>query len=156
MTRLAALALVAALAAGCAGGRQPYSNDLAKNVEVRPSLSKVRAAVHIHRVDAQCRTQYAGTLDLDRPAVGVGLPSGAWSYLVFDFSSSGLLTGSRQMRKETLLRVRPNYHYEIEATYRDDIYNVVMRERSAKGTARELPILDFASCDESSKMRKGT
>jgi len=146
MTRLVALAFAAVLAAGCAGARQPYANDLAKNVEVRPALSKVRAAVHIHRVDAQCRTQYAGSLDLDRSSVPVGLPSGEWSYLVFDFSSSGLLTGSRQMRKETLLRVRPNHRYEIDATYRDDIYNVVMRERPAKGAARELPLLDFASC----------
>jgi hypothetical protein len=150
MTRLAALAFAAALLAGCTSARQPYSNDLAKNVEVRPALAKVRAALHIHRVDAQCRTQYAGTLDLDRPAIGVGLPPGAWSYLVFDFSSSGLLTGSRQMRKETLLRVRPNHRYEIDAVYRDDIYNVVMRERPAKGPARALPILDFASCEKTS------
>jgi hypothetical protein len=146
MTRLAALALAAALLAGCAGGRQPYANELAKNVEVRPALSKVRAAVHIHRVDAQCHTQYAGSLDLDRPSVAVGLPSGAWSYLVFDFSSSGLLTGSRQMRKETLLRTRPNHRYEVDATYRDDIYNVVVREKAPGGASRELPLLEFSSC----------
>jgi hypothetical protein len=144
--RLAALACAAALLAGCAGARKPYTNDLPTNVDVRPALSKVRAALHVHGVDAQCRTQYAGTVALDRPSVAVGLPAGGWSYLVFDFSSSSLLTGSRQASMETLLRTRPNFRYAIDATYRDGLYHVVVREKAPGGATRELPLLDLGAC----------
>ena len=142
-----ACAIALALLGGCAGGRKPYPNDLPeKNVSVQPTLSGVRAALHIHGVDAQCRTEYLGTLDLDRAQVPLGLPADRWSYLVFDFSSSSWLRGSHRMTQETLLRPRAGHRYEIEAAYRNDIYNVALRERASKGAARELPLQDFSAC----------
>lgn len=142
--RAAAFALLAA----CASGGKPYPNDLpAKNLSVRSTLAGVRGALHIHGVDAQCRTEYLGTLDLGQAALAVGIPVERWSYLVFDFSSSSFLGATRgRIRQETLLRPRAHHSYQIDATYRDDIYNVVVRERPPQGALRELPLLDLASC----------
>jgi len=142
-----ACALAAALLGGCSGGRKSYPNDLPeKNVSVRPALSGVRAVLHIHGVDAQCRTEYLGTLDLDRPSVALGIPADRWSYLVFDFSSSSWLSGSHRMTQETLLRPRAGHRYEIAATYRENIYDVVVREAPPRGQLRPLPLQDFSSC----------
>jgi len=143
----AALALACLLIAGCSAGRKPYPEDLApKNVSVRPALAGVKGALHIHRMDAQCKTEYLGSVDLDQPAVALGIPAGRASYLVFDFSNWSLLRGSHAMSQETLLTPRAGYRYEIEASYRNDIYNVVLRELPPKGAPRELPLRDFSAC----------
>jgi len=142
-----ACALALAQLGGCSSGRKPYPNDLpTKNVSVRSTLSGVRGALHIHSVDAQCRTEYLGTLDLNQPAVVIGIPADRASYLVFNFSSSSWLRGSHATSHEALLRPRAGHRYEIEASYRNDIYNVVLRELPPKGAARELPLRDLAAC----------
>jgi hypothetical protein len=142
------IAALALLIGACASGRKTYPNDLPdKNVSVRPSLSGVRAALHIHGVDAQCKTEYLGTVDLDRTSVPVALPAGRMSYLVFDFSGSSFLRGSHSISSATLLRPRPAHRYEIDASYKSDIYNVAIREVPPKGATREVPLVDFASCN---------
>jgi len=153
--RAAALAcvLALALAAGCAGPK-PYPDDLpAKNLIVRTStssgsaFSSVRAELDIHSVDAQCRTQYVGTVKLDKPSIAVGIPAERWSYLAFEFASSGFLGGTRgRITQRALLRAREGHAYEADVTYRDDIYGVVLREKPPRGALRELPLLDLASC----------
>jgi hypothetical protein len=143
-------ALAAALCiftAGCSSGRKVYTDEAPlKNISVRPQLSGVRGALHIHSVDAQCKTEYRGTVDLDRASVPVGLPAGRMSYLVFDFSGSSLLRGSHSISSATLLTPRAGHRYEIEASYRNDIYHVALREVPPKGAAREVTLADFASC----------
>lgn len=147
MSARLAVACALVLLAGCAGGRKPYAEDQsARNIAIRTQASGVRAALHVHGVDAQCRTQYLGTVDLDRPALEIGLPAGRTSLLVFDFASSSFLRGSRRVSRETLLRPRQGYRYEVEAKYRDDLHDVVVRERPPSGASRELPLLDPASC----------
>ena len=143
----AALALACLLAVGCSAGRKPYPDDLApRNVSVRPSLAGVKATVSVHGVDAQCKTEYLGTLDLDQPSVALGIPAGRPSWLVFNFSSSSWLRGSHSISAATLLRPQPGYRYEIDASYKNDIYNVVLRELAPKGAARELPLRGFSAC----------
>lgn len=147
MTARLAVACALVLLAGCSGGRKPYAEDpSAKNVSIRTQASGVRAALHVHGVDAQCRTQYLGTVDLDKPALEIGLPAGRTALLVFDFSSSSFLRGSSRISRETLLRPRQGYRYEVEAKYRDDLYDVVVRERPPSGASRALPLLDLSSC----------
>lgn len=144
-----ALVCIAALLAGCAGNLKPYPDNAApKNLTVRTAASGVRTELDIHSVDAQCRAPYVGTVKLDKPAVSVGIPADGWSYLKFDFASSSFLRGSHQMTKGTLLRTRAGYSYEAEVTYKDDIYNVVLRERPPRGATREVPLLDLASCSK--------
>jgi hypothetical protein len=157
MLRLAALACGVALAllAGCASfGLTPYPNELpGKNLSIRTTtstrstFSSVRAALEVYSVDAQCRTQYLGTVELDKPSVAVGIPADRWSYLVFDFASSGFLGGTRgRISRGMLLKPQADYRYEIDVTYLDDMYNVILRERLPRGVLRELPLPDLASC----------
>jgi hypothetical protein len=141
-----ALACAAALlAAACAGGK-PYSDSVAPNNFSIKTSSSVRAALGVHRVDAQCRTEYLGTVTLDTASAEIGIPAERWSYLVFDFASSGLFTKQTRTTLETLLRPRAGYRYEANVTYRDDIYNVVIREQSPRGAWREVAFRDLASC----------
>jgi hypothetical protein len=142
-----ALACAAALVlAACASGK-PYPDDLApKNLTVKTS-SSARAALGVHGVDAQCRTEYLGTVALDKTAAEIGLPAERWSYLVFDFSTSSFLAGRRTSTTfETLLKPRAGYRYEASVSYRDDVYNVVIREQSPRGPWREVAMRDLASC----------
>ena len=145
-TTSAALACAVALAAaGCAGGK-PYPDVAPKNLTVKTS-SSARAALGVHGVDAQCRTEYLGTVALDKTAAEVGIPAERWSYLVFDFSTSSFLGGRRTSTTfETLLKPRAGYRYEASVSYRDDIYNVVIREQSPRGPWREVAMRDLASC----------
>ena len=52
-----------------------------------PWFSSVGAAVDIHRLTADCRTEYEGTVQLNRPTIDVGIPPNKWSRLVFVFAS---------------------------------------------------------------------
>jgi hypothetical protein len=98
-------------------------------------------------LDAQCRTEYLGTVALDKPSAEIGIPAERWSYLVFDFSTSSFLAAKRtRISLETLLKPRAGYRYEASVTYRDDIYNVVIREQSPRGGWREVAMRDLASC----------
>jgi len=71
--------LGACLLAGCSGIK-PYPNTFEKNIEIRTKtdsrfLAKVRAVVDIYSVDADCQTMYQGTIDLDKTAVAIGIPT---------------------------------------------------------------------------------
>jgi hypothetical protein len=145
--------LLVGLLAGCSGIKT-YPNSLDKNLQVRTStdsgsiFSRVRASLSISRVDAQCRTEYEGTVKLGQGAVQVGIPSERWSYLVFDFSSSGLLSStSSTMGQATLLKPRAGYRYDVDATYHDDIYNVVIREsRAGASDGRDIAVRRLDTC----------
>ena len=132
--------------AACASGK-PYPDNVApKNLAVKTS-SSARAALGVHGVDAQCRTEYLGTVALDKPSADIGLPAERWSYLVFYFATSSFLGGRRTNTTfETLLKPRAGYRYEASVSYRDDIYNVVIREQSPRGAWREVAMRDLASC----------
>ena len=132
----------------------PYPNELPeKNLSIRTTTSKtstfssVRAALAVHSVDEQCRTRYLGTVELDKPSVTVGIPDDRWSYLVFDFASAGFLGGTRgRISRGMLLKPQADHRYEIDVTYLDDMYNVVVREEQPAGMLRELPLADLDSC----------
>ena len=141
-----ALAAGLVLLAGCSGLR-PYPEDAApKNLTVQTKTSGVRAELDIHSVDAQCRAPYVGTVKLNKPSMAIGIPADGWSYLKFDFASSSFLRGSHQMTKGTLLKTRAGHTYEVDVSYKNDIYNVVLREKPPRGPSRELPLLDLAAC----------
>ena len=144
--RVAGLVVAAGLLAACSGIKS-YPDASPKNLVVRPELSKVRAALHIHRVKADCSTEYQGTVQLDRPTVQVGIPPERLSYLVLEFDSSSFLGGRSTTSVGTLLRPRSGYAYEAEARYRDSIYSVVIREiDSRRASSREIPRRDLSSC----------
>lgn len=138
--------LLLALAAGCSGIKT-YTQSGPRNVVVRSDISKVEAALNIHEVGADCRTTYRGTVQLDEPSISVGIPVDRVSYLVFSFASSSFLRGSSSSSIGTLLSPRPGYSYEVQVSYRDDIYNVAIRETDLrKSPTRELPRRGLESC----------
>jgi hypothetical protein len=138
---LAALAVV--FAAGCAGTR-PYANDAPANLAIRTELDRgVRATLDIHRVAADCSTEYRGTVKLDRPAIEISVPPATQSYLVVSFDTSSFFGGARSVSAGTLLEPRPGRSYEISVAYRDSQYDVALREA---GSGRALPRRDLSAC----------
>lgn len=138
--------------AGCSGV-QTYPNSLDKNLQVHTQLksgsafSKVRASMSVYEVNAQCEIQYEGTVDLQKLSVPVGIPAGRWSYLVFDFSSSGFLSNtSTSTASGALLNPQAATRYDIDVSYQEDIYNVTIRSVASDGAVVELPLLSLEAC----------
>jgi hypothetical protein len=160
--RIALAVLAIGLMTSCSGIRQ-YPNTLAKNVRIRTDVesgsifSSTRARVGIYRVDAQCRVEYEGTIELDQPVVLVGLPPDRLNYLVFSFLSSSWVANARgSMRQATFFRTRSDHSYEIEVGYRRSLYNVVLREqRPGKSGRREIELTRADACRARSAIGRG-
>ena len=147
MRRIAVLALSATLAAGCSSTKT-YQGAAPENVTVQSALSKMRGTLHIHEVDAGCRTQYLGSVALDQPSVALGLPVERVSYVVVSFEGSSLLSGRTTTSVATVVRPRAGYRYQFDVTYKDSLYHVALRETDPRrGTARELARRDLAHCN---------
>ena len=154
--RRAATLLVCGLALGLAGcsGLKPYPNDLpVRNVSIRTAtstgsmFSSVQAEVDVHSVEADCAARYLGTVALDRPDLAIGVPAGRRSRLTFHFLSSNFLGSSRgRISREVSLQPRADQRYEIDVSYRDDLYDVAVRERVRGGALRELQPMELAAC----------
>ena len=150
------LICTASLLAGCFGSKT-YPNTLDKNLHVHTVtdsgswFSRVRAAVDIHRVGGDCALDYEGTVQLADPKIDIGIPPHRWSYLVFVFGSSSFFANrSGTITYETLLKVRPNYHYEVAVRYRDDMYHVGIRETLPnQSNGREIEPLELSACRSS-------
>jgi hypothetical protein len=62
------------------------------------------------------------------------IPTHRGSVLVFNFLSSSFLGGlRRRVSREVFVQPRANQLYEVDVTYRDDLYDVVLRERQPRG-----------------------
>jgi len=154
------LVCTTSLLAGCFGGKT-YPNTLDKNLHVHTAtdsgswFSHVRAAVDINRVGGDCALDYEGTVQLADPKIDIGIPPHRWSYLVFVFANSSFLANwSGTITYETLLKARPNYHYEVAVRYRDDMYHVGIRETLPnQSIGREIEPLELSAC-RSSTSRK--
>lgn len=149
----AAVLLAGTFLLGGCSGIKTYPNDLPKNLQVRTeassgsAFSSLRVALHIHQVGAGCRTEYEGTVQLSEPSIGVGLPPGRMSLLIFTFSGSSFLGGSSSStRHETLLQPRAGYTYDARARYKDGIYQVEIRESGPRQPGREIERRSLADC----------
>jgi hypothetical protein len=153
LPRAAVWVLGAGLLAGCSGIKA-YPDVSPRNLFVKTEarsgsvFGSVRVSVHIHQVDASCRTEYLGTVQLNEPAVEIGIPPDRPSYLVFNFYSSSFLGGSTgSINYETLLRPRAGYTYDATARYAEGIYHVVIRESDPRrSTGREIGQRGLAEC----------
>lgn len=139
-------------------GRRAYENSLTKNLHVQTTtdsgswFSSVRAAVDIHRVGIDCATDYEGTVRLGESTTKIGIPPDRWSYLVFVFSSSSFWGNrSGSITFETMLKPRPQYHYDAAVSYKNDMYHVAIREFPPNQSAgRELDRMALSACRSSS------
>lgn len=150
---LAVLLMAVILLAGCSLTR-PYADTPQKNLTIWTTtdsgfLSSVRASVDIYEVDDTCQTEYLGTVKLHKPQVEVGIPVDKTSYLVFVFGSSSFLANSSGTTNyDTLLKPQAGYDYYIDVSYKDDIYNVVMREMPPDKTAgHDVEPMDLNTCN---------
>ena len=142
MSRAALAAAACCLLAACAGHR-PYAGDFPKNLHVRTSVeSGIRAAADIYTVAPDCRAEPQGRVELDRPALDIGLPEGRASLLVVEFAGSRFLGSQRtSMTKNVLFTPRAGYRYEARVEYRDSLYNVQLREIDTRsGASRDVDI----------------
>lgn len=145
--------LTVSLLSGCSGMR-PYQNSLEKNLHVQTAMdsgsmfSSLRAAVDIHRLGADCSTDYEGTVQLNSPVVDIGIPSNRWSRVAFVFDSySFWWNRSGTISYETWLKPQVGYHYPIKVTYRDDQYKVAIHEtRPGSVLSREIERKDPHTC----------
>jgi hypothetical protein len=147
------LICTASLLAGCFGSKT-YQNTLDKNLHLHTVtdsgswFSRVRAAVEIHRVGGDCALDYEGTVQLADSKIDIGIPPHRWSYLVFVFGRSSFFANrSGTITYETLLKARPNYHYDVAVRYKDDMYHVGIRETLPnRSTSREIEPLELSAC----------
>ncbi len=140
--------LLVAVAAGCSG-LKTYPTEPGGNLAVRSQMDGgVKGALHIHRVDGNCETQYVGTVQLDRPSLALALPAGQRTYLVVTFDTSSFLGGSRSTSAGALLTPRAGSRYELSVRYHDSIYDVALSESDARGR-RTLTRQDVGGCRKS-------
>jgi len=149
---IAGYAFIIFLASGCAQVR-PYPNTLAKNLHVHTTtdsgsmFSSVHASVEVYEVDAACKTHYRGVVALDAPTVDIGLAPGRQSFLVFGFASSSWLGNSNgAISQATLLTPRSVDIYDIDVSYIDELYNVVIHETDRNGRKREIDTQRLSAC----------
>ena len=138
--------LPAALVLAACSGLKSYPNDLPANLVVRSELDKARGSLHIHQVDASCRTEYRGTVALDGPSVAVGIPPERLAWIVATFDTSSFFGGSSATSVGTLLRPRAGYRYELRLRYRDNIYDFAMSETAPGKASRPVARRDLDSC----------
>ena len=149
---LAVLLLFTGLISSCAGIK-PYPNTLKKNITIKTSsnggfLTTVNVQVHISKVDKNCQGEYIGTVKLTSPVEKVGLQTGKWSYLSFNFATSTFLGGSNtSISLGTLLKPRKGHTYDLDVTYFENIYNVEIFEKNPRGKkTREIDLRNLQDC----------
>ena len=146
----------ASLLLGCSSAK-PYASTANKNLHLRTFtdasslFSSLHAAVDMYRVGLDCRTDYEGTVQLNRSTTDVGIPSNQWVHLVFAFASASFWGNRRSLiTYDTLLKPRPGYRYEMTVSYKNDMYNVVIREiQPNRSIGLELERISLPTCQSS-------
>ncbi len=130
---VAGLLGVAVLLGGCSGIKT-YRGAGDKNLHVATVRdSDVRADLHVHWIVAPCKTEYLGSVELDRPHTEVAIAAGRPTLLVFTFASSSFWSNTRSaIRYDAVLTPAIGRRYLAEARYLDDIYNVDLREADGR------------------------
>lgn len=141
------LALMLLLLPACSGIR-PYPNRSENNVEASATVSggmltRIGAALDIYAVDRACKLDYIGSVSLNSAPRVIGLPVAERRYLVVRFERSSFLAGSSgSISYETLFVAENGKRYTLAASYRDRIYNVIIRDAAG----REIESHDLADC----------
>jgi len=134
-------------------GLKTYHSDLENNLQINTQtdsgsiFSSMQAAVDIHKVNPDCSTEYAGTIQLDDSSKVIGIPAGRSSYLVFVFEKSGFFSAETSTSYNTLIRPRNGYQYIAEVSYQENIYNVIINELDpGNRKSREIETRGMYAC----------
>lgn len=151
--RLAALGL-AVLLAGC-GGIPAYKENGPAPLEIQTKLDsggrfmRIQAALDVHRVGRTCETEHLGRVNLDDPAMRIGIPEER-IFLDFIFVSGGMFSGTGATRYSTVLTPRRGYEYRAEVSYDKGMYDVVIREgRKGSAQGRVIDSVPLSACEPS-------
>ncbi len=141
---------------GCSA-LKPYPEQKVKNISILSEVdsnsifSSLEAEVDIYAISADCQQSYKGTLALDKESIPSGISVDQKNKLSFVFSSSSFLGNSNSSTSfPVYLKPRKDHHYDFVASYKDNIYNVVLYEINTKtkkrreidtGTEQECPNL---------------
>ena len=150
---LTSLSISGLLLLSCSG-MKTYPNSPEKNVTITTTtdsgslFSSVNTRLDIYQVTPDCKLDYKGTVQLDTASVSIGIPSEKMSYLVFGFASSSFLAStSGSISYETIFKPRKGYHYTINASYIDNIYDVTIREsHPGKNLSRNIETVGLSNC----------
>lgn len=128
------------LLAGCSGFKR-YRSDYQANLFITTDtvtngwLSDVDAALDIYQMRDDCEVDYQGTVNLRDRRVEVGVPAGVAAYLVFRIESSVFLTNTySSVGYDVAFYPDFGHVYDVDVVYRDNIYDVEVRERRRGGT----------------------
>lgn len=145
--------LITLLLVAACSGLKPYPDLPNKNFFVKTVtdsgsvFTDIEATLDIYSVNADCSTEYKGTVKLNKPIVEIGLPPKQQSYLMFVFNTSGFFSAEGSISSNTLLTPKTGYRYMAEVRYVDDIYNVVIYEMNPGGKkSKELEFKDLSGC----------
>jgi len=145
--------LVMTALSGCSS-LKTYPDNSYKNLTVKTSTSSdsivqdVNVYLHIYTLDKQCKTDYLGTVNLDKPVKKIGLPVNKNLYIDFAFVREGFFSqSSSRISAETLITPRKGYLYEADAYYENNIYDVtITQKKSAGAKAKKFKKLPYENC----------
>ena len=150
---LLALLMLMSFMTGCSSIKT-YPNSFKKNMTVKTTTSSgsilqdVDTYLHIYTLDSKCKSDYLGTVDLDKPVKKVGLPVNKNLYLDFAFVKGGFFShSSSRINSETLITPRKGRLYEVDVFYEDSIYDVsIWQKKSRKSKKRKLKLVPYEAC----------
>jgi len=144
---LLALFSITLLASGCSSTKL-YKDVLTHNLEVNSKTDSVEAILDIYSVGMQCESEYLGTVALDRNSIELGIVMGKPSYLIVGFASSSFWSNSSGfISYDFTLLPREAFRYEVDVSYIDNIYNVIVYEVSQlTGGKREMEAAELRNC----------
>lgn len=134
--------------ASCASVIKPYVSGLPTNFEIVNRTESVEASLHIYNLDEQCVADYQGTIALNDSRSEVGVTPGQPTLLEVGFSSSSFWgSSSGYISYPVTLVPGSALRYRIEASYRDDIYNVAVFEiNRSTGKKRQMTDEELQIC----------
>lgn len=132
---IAIAAILICVSAGCSGARTYHGEEqknlfISTNTPSRGWLSSVDAELDIYEIFDDCGVGYRGTVDLRAPVVEVGVPEGVPAYLVFRIDNV-VFTNNTRSTAFYDLALYPEYGqvYDVNVTYRDNLYDIEVEER---------------------------
>ena len=136
ITLIVALSSLLVACSGLKTYRSDYQKNLfiATDTETRGWFSGVDASLDIYQMQGDCDVDYQGTVILRDSLVEVGVPAEQAAYLVFRFERSEFLSNTQSaIGYNAALYSVDGFVYDVNVTYRDNIYNVEVQERERGG-----------------------
>ncbi len=150
--RVALLALIAGMASGCSS-THPYASSTPENMTITTDVRSGTANLDVYSVEAPCKTNYEGTVDLSDAKLRIGVPANKLICLEFNFDGGNYFTGYRHTYYRMYLTPRAGYHYDTAVSYVDAMYGATIYEVDGHGGRRQLHYAEPPACAEKKETR---